>query len=331
MPFALAQEEDHGFQVHLLGHCAVVSKLGRGAATKTQQRLRVRLLFTWNPSPLRPSKFSSDCLPSLHTSGAVRAVAEFGLQWDETLGVSSDPMGRTLILTNRLDEGHTELFGGAKGETVPETLQEVLSRVDDRAASVMQRETGVRTAGATCHAAIVVQTRRLERYARPTGHWPVGFMDTEDTPVSGDGASAAQRSSSSGALPQLQNPLTSWTEHLPPKLTTDRVSSLIETFKTNYPGELLDADTTPSIRLLSLVHKGLKPGQTLKWVPWQFRFSPRQCQERMEAKSQKCQSKTTCGGLACSHPNRVPQPWPCVRQHTCRISRPLTRRLPICA
>ena len=53
----------------------------------------------------------------------------------------------------------------------------------------------------------------------------------------------------------------------------------------NYPGELLDADTTPSIRLLSLVHKGLKPGQSLKWVPWQYRLSSRQHQERMEAKS----------------------------------------------
>ena len=42
---------------------------------------------------------------------------------------------------------------------------------------------------------------------------------------------------------------------------------------------------TPSIRLLSLVHEGLKPGQSLKWVPWQYRLSSRQYQERMEAKS----------------------------------------------
>ena len=63
------------------------------------------------------------------------------------------------------------------------------------------------------------------------------------------------------------------------------MSSLIEAFKSNYPGELLDADTTPSIRLLSLVHEGLKPGQSLKWVPWQYRLSSRQYQERMEAKS----------------------------------------------
>ena len=55
------------------------------------------------------------------------------------------------------------------------------------------------------------------------------------------------------------NQIASWAEHLP-KLTSERVSSLVETFKSNYPGELLDADTTPSIRLLSLVHEGLKSG-----------------------------------------------------------------------
>ena len=31
----------------------------------------------------------------------------------------------------------------------------------------------------------------------------------------------------------------------------------------------------------------MKPGQTLKWLPWQFRLSARQYQERMEAKSAK--------------------------------------------
>ena len=81
------------------------------------------------------------------------------------------------------------------------------------------------------------------------------------------------------------NQLASWAEHLPPKLASERVSSLMEAFKSNYPGELLDADTTPSIRLLSLVHEGLRPGQSLKWVPWQYRLSTRQYQERMEAKS----------------------------------------------
>ena len=84
---------------------------------------------------------------------------------------------------------------------------------------------------------------------------------------------------SSGSPCMQPNQLASWAEHLPPKLTSERVSSLIEAFKSNYPGKLLDADTTPS----SLVHEGLKPGQSLKWVPWQYRLSSRQYQERMEA------------------------------------------------
>ena len=51
-----------------------------------------------------------------------------------------------------------------------------------------------------------------------------------------------------------------WAENLPPKLTTETVDSLVSTFKQNYPGELLDQDSMPSIRLLSLVHEGLKTG-----------------------------------------------------------------------
>ena len=45
----------------------------------------------------------------------------------------------------------------------------------------------------------------------------------------------------------------SWVENLPPKLSQEAAQELIDDFKTNYPGELLDEDTMPSIRLLSLV------------------------------------------------------------------------------
>ena len=55
------------------------------------------------------------------------------------------------------------------------------------------------------------------------------------------------------------------------------------------PGQLsrraVRPDTTPSIRLLSLVHHGLKLGQAMRWVPWQFRLSARQWQEIMVAKA----------------------------------------------
>ena len=58
-------------------------------------------------------------------------------------------------------------------------------------------------------------------------------------------------------------------------------------FKANYPGELLDDDTMPSIRLRSLVQHSLKPGEKIRWIPWQFRLSAKQYTEIMEAKSSK--------------------------------------------
>ena len=41
----------------------------------------------------------------------------------------------------------------------------------------------------------------------------------------------------------------------------------------------------PSIRLLSLVHEGLKT--RLKWIPWQYRLSQKQYQEILEAKTSR--------------------------------------------
>ena len=43
----------------------------------------------------------------------------------------------------------------------------------------------------------------------------------------------------------------------------------------------------PSIRLLSIVHHSLKPGQRIRWIPWQLRLSQKQYQEAMEAKATK--------------------------------------------
>ena len=86
-----------------------------------------------------------------------------------------------------------------------------------------------------------------------------------------------------------------WTEMLPPKLTEEAVRKLEEAFRANYPGELLDSDTSPSIRLLSLVHHGLKPGQAMRWVPWQLRLSARQYQEIMVASRAKpCAQRCNC-------------------------------------
>ena len=44
-----------------------------------------------------------------------------------------------------------------------------------------------------------------------------------------------------------------------------------------------DGDSMPSIRLLSVVHQGLKT--RLAWVPWQHRLSQKQYQEQTEART----------------------------------------------
>lgn len=79
----------------------------------------------------------------------------------------------------------------------------------------------------------------------------------------------------------------SWQEHAPPRLTPESVAALSATFTKNFPGELLTAETLPSIRLLSIIHHQLRPGQTLRYVPWQLRLSQKQYQEMMEAKTRK--------------------------------------------
>ena len=68
-----------------------------------------------------------------------------------------------------------------------------------------------------------------------------------------------------------------WMEHVPPKLTQERIDELTKRFAEHYPGEILTSDSMPSIRLLSLVHEGLKT--RLTWVPWQYRLSAKQYQE----------------------------------------------------
>ena len=76
-----------------------------------------------------------------------------------------------------------------------------------------------------------------------------------------------------------------WMEHVPPKLTQERIDELTKRFAEHCPGEILTSDSMPSIRLLSLVHEGLKT--RLTWVPWQYRLSAKQYQEIHEAKSHK--------------------------------------------
>ncbi|CAE7453816.1 unnamed protein product, partial [Symbiodinium pilosum] len=57
------------------------------------------------------------------------------------------------------------------------------------------------------------------------------------------------------APPQASTPAASnvWAEHAPPRLDSEAVQRTQASFRANYPGEHLDADGMPSIRLLSLV------------------------------------------------------------------------------
>ncbi|CAE7296631.1 unnamed protein product, partial [Symbiodinium pilosum] len=68
--------------------------------------------------------------------------------------------------------------------------------------------------------------------------------------------------------PQASTPAASnvWAEHAPPRLDSEAVQRMQASFRANCPGEHLDADGMPSIRLLSLVHQWFTPKGVIKWV-----------------------------------------------------------------
>ena len=86
----------------------------------------------------------------------------------------------------------------------------------------------------------------------------------------------------------LQSPAPNvWAEHAPPRLDNEAVQRMVEQFRNAYSSEHLDADSMPSIRLLSLVHQWFKPHGSIKWIPWQLRLSAKQYQELIEARTAK--------------------------------------------
>ena len=80
-----------------------------------------------------------------------------------------------------------------------------------------------------------------------------------------------------------------WVEHAPQRLDNDTVARMVTEFKEAYPGELLDSNAMPSIRLLSLVHAWFKDAATprIKYVPRQYRMSQRQYTEIVEARAHR--------------------------------------------
>ena len=94
--------------------------------------------------------------------------------------------------------------------------------------------------------------------------------------------------SSSNAVPSTAQPQpNAWAEHAPPRLDSANIAQLVKDFQQNYPGEHLDGDAMPSVRLLSIVHRWFVPGNAISWVPWQLRLSEKQYQEIIESRTTK--------------------------------------------
>eukprot|EP00435_Cladocopium_sp_Y103_P033807 s3386_g8.t1 len=64
----------------------------------------------------------------------------------------------------------------------------------------------------------------------------------------------------------------SWSESFAPKLDQAKITQLKEKFIACYPSELVNHDTMPSTRLLSLVFHQLQRKQW-HWIPWKFRLT----------------------------------------------------------
>ena len=102
-----------------------------------------------------------------------------------------------------------------------------------------------------------------------------------------EASDSAPSSSASPAPSTAQFQPNAWAEHAPPRLDTASIAQLVKDFQRNYPGEHLDADAMPSVRLLSILHRWFVPGNAISWVPWQLRLSEKQYQEIIESRTTK--------------------------------------------
>jgi len=69
-----------------------------------------------------------------------------------------------------------------------------------------------------------------------------------------------------------------WAESFPPKLDAALIEQMKSKFLTSYPSELVNHDTMPSTRLLSLIHHQLAKKQWA-WVPWKYRLTLAKAEE----------------------------------------------------
>ncbi|CAE8681276.1 unnamed protein product [Polarella glacialis] len=78
-----------------------------------------------------------------------------------------------------------------------------------------------------------------------------------------------------------------WTDAPPPHLSAEVMRNMKQTFQTNYPGEVIDRDTTPSVRLWSTVYQFLRPENVIRWLPWTQLVSEKKSQEIVEARAHR--------------------------------------------
>ena len=118
----------------------------------------------------------------------------------------------------------------------------------------------------------------------------------------GSTSSSTGPKSSSANVPDSQ----SWVETFAPKLESDTIRKLKAAFLSNYPSELLTADSMPSTRLLSLVHHQLTKRQW-HWIPWKFRLSVSKAEEISQQRSAKIPKldSVTLQSLLCDDPPAI--------------------------
>lgn len=83
------------------------------------------------------------------------------------------------------------------------------------------------------------------------------------------GPLASAEPSAPGETPSSNS---SWSESFAPKLDSAKITELKEKFISCYPSEIVNHETMPSTRLLSLVYHQLQRKQW-HWVPWKYRLT----------------------------------------------------------
>lgn len=90
-----------------------------------------------------------------------------------------------------------------------------------------------------------------------------GLTQPSPTPQAPNGGSVPSEATSASGT---------WAESFPPKLDTVMIEQLKSKFLASYPSELVNHDTMPSTRLLSLTHHQLVQKQW-SWIPWKYRLT----------------------------------------------------------